>query len=225
MHGILLLNKPQNITSHEVIQKIKKKFQLEKIGHCGTLDPTASGILIVCIGNQTKLTEKIQNRKKRYLAYAISGLESTTHDTYGKIKFFDTQNVNINTSTFKNYIQVIKNTTNQAPPLFSSIKHNGIQFYKYARLEINIKPKNRPTNIIKINLTTHIEKIIILDITCSKGTYVREIIHNLGKYLNYPLCVYHIIRLSIDKYNILNSYSLKSVLNLKTKYELEKILI
>lgn len=225
MHGILLLNKPQNITSHDVIQKIKKKFQLEKIGHCGTLDPTASGILITCIGNQTKLTEKMQNKKKRYLTYAISGLESTTHDTDGKITFFDTQNININKPTFKNYIKIIKKTLTQNPPLFSSIKHNGIQFYKYARLEINITPKKRPTNILKLNLIKHVEKIIILDITCSKGTYIREVIHDLGRHLNYPLCVYHIIRLSIDKYNILNSYSLKNVLNLKTKTELKKFLI
>lgn len=225
MDGILLLNKPQNITSHDAIQKIKKKFKLEKIGHCGTLDPTASGILITCIGQQTKLTEKIQNSQKRYLAYAITGIKSTTHDTHGKITFFDKKIMHIKKNVLKNYLQIIKKTTLQIPPLFSSVKHNGIHFYKYARLEINIKPKKRNISIIQVSLKTLFEKVIILDITCSKGTYIRETIHQLGKQLNYPLCVYHIIRLSIDKYTILNSYTLNDILKLKTKHELEKFLI
>lgn len=225
MHGLLLINKPQHITSNQTIQKIKKKFKLKKISHCGILDPIASGILIACIERQTNLTKHLQNKKKRYLAYAINGIKSTTHDIDGKISFFDENNIISDKKNIKKHIKTIKKTTNQIPPIFSSIKHNGIQFYKYARLDINIKPKHRYIKITKLKIIKISKTHMLLDITCSKGTYIREIINDIGKKLNCTLCIYHIIRLAIGNYNILDSYTLKNILKLKTHEELEKILI
>lgn len=223
-NAILILNKPQNITSYNAIIKIKNKFNINKIGHCGTLDPIASGILIICMGNKTKLSNKLSNTKKRYIVSGIMGLKSTTYDLKGKIKFFNTKSISIEKTHIKNILKLIKILNKQKPPTTSSIKHNNIHMYKYTKLNIKLNIKEKYIKIYNITLIKKFKNLIILDITCSKGTYVRSIIDYLGKKTHIPICVNNIIRLSSNKYTILNAYNLKNIIKLNV-YDFKNILI
>jgi len=225
INGLLVINKPINITSNHIIEKIKKKFNLNNIGHCGTLDPLANGVLILCIGKKTKNSNIILNQKKRYIVNSIIGIKSKTYDTNGKINFYEKNKIEIEKLKIKHVIKLIQKKYNEKPPLFSSIKHNGLQLYKYARLEIDLKIKKRNTKIYKIGLINKKNNSITLDITCGKGTYIRSLINYLGKKLQQPICVKKISRISSGKYNILHSYNLKNILKLKNIQNFKNILL
>lgn len=224
INGKLLINKPNNITSHDIIKNIKKKFTINKIGHCGTLDPMANGLIIICFGNNKNNIKKLVNKKKTYIVNAISGIKSNTNDIYGKIEFLEKNDIKINNIKIKYINKIIKKIHKQKPESFSSIKHNGKTFYKYARLNIKIKKNQRKIIIFKINIIKNVNNLITMKITCSKGTYIRSIIRFIGQKLNNPLCVLNITRLSSGKYQILNSYTLKEILNLNNKNELKTLI-
>ncbi|MDP2763147.1 MAG: tRNA pseudouridine(55) synthase TruB [Enterobacteriaceae bacterium] len=225
MNGIIIINKPKNITSNQTIQKIKTHFKIKKIGHCGTLDPLASGILLVCIGKATKISQELITKNKRYLVEGIIGIKSETDDIDGKIKIIINNLKTKIKNIIKNKLSLIKAEQFQYPSSYSAIKHKGLQLYKYARKGISIIKAKRPANIYNIKLLKLTHTNIILDITCSKGIYIREILNNLSKKTSVPLCVSMIHRLSIDKYKIINSYSLNYILNIKDKNTFLSILI
>lgn len=225
INGLLLINKPTNITSNDVINKIKRNFKIAKIGHCGTLDPLASGLLIISIGDKTKSFNKIIEKKKRYIAFGIIGIKSDTYDINGKIIFYEKKYIKIRKHTIKKYLDSIQKKYKQSPPIFSSIKHNGINFYKYAKLEIKLNPKNTHINLFKLKIIFKTKNLIILDIICEKGTYIRSLIKYFGNKVQIPICIYNIYRISIGNFNILNSYSLKKIIKIKNIITLEKILI
>ncbi len=220
---LFMINKPKNITSHDVIKTIKKKFNINKIGYCGTLDPIASGILIINTGNKTKISNKLSNTEKRYIVNGIIGIKSTTYDIKGKIKFFDKNYIPIKKININYTLKIIKKLNKQIPPITSSIKHNNIRMYKYAKLNIKIKPKTRYIDTYKITLIKKIKNLIILDIICSKGTYVRSIVDYIGKKNHIPICINNIIRLSSGKYKLLNAYNLNDINKLNV-YNFEQIL-
>ncbi|HIH2762487.1 MAG TPA: pseudouridine synthase family protein [Candidatus Azoamicus sp. MARI] len=204
---ILLLNKPIFFTSNQVIQLIKKYSLLDKIGHAGTLDPSASGILIICTNLETKLLNIFIKYNKRYLVFSLVGLDSNTLDVFGQIKYFTFDYLSIKKNIVKFFLSSIKKMSKQKPPIYSSIKHNGHNLYKYSRLELNIKIKEHPVEIYNICLVKLIGNMIILDIECSKGTYIREIINTLSLKLKLPIAVYKIIRLKCSKHSILDSFN------------------
>ncbi len=213
INGILLINKLHKITSNDIINKIKKQIQNIKIGHLGTLDPSAIGLLIISLYNNNIIIKCLINKNKRYIIYALVGIKTFTKDLDGKIKFI---NKNILTTKYilLNNIIIIQYQKQQTPPNFSSIKHNGIPLYKYSRLHIKLHQKQNNIIIFKIKLLNIYKNLIILDIKCSKGTYIREIINNLNIFK--PICTLKIIRISINNYTLLNSYdqniNLKNIL-------------
>jgi len=222
IYGILILNKPSGYTSSYTIQKIKKQFNLKKIGHCGTLDPNATGVLIVCIGYATKLSTYLTNVKKRYLVEITTNIKNNTDDIAGETLFFNNNHTYINKDKLIKNINSLKGRQLQIPPIFSALKYKGLALYKYARKNIKIKRIPREIIIYEIKLINIKKYTFTLDIICSKGTYIREIINTLGKRMSLPICTTIISRISAGKYNILNSYSLNDVLNIKN---LDNILI
>lgn len=212
-NALLLINKIENITSNKIIQTIKKILKIDKIGHCGTLDPYASGLLIICTGEKTKLASKIISYPKKYIVIAIIGIKSITDDLDGKINFFQKNKKNISKCKLKNKLKDIKNNKYHKPHLFSSIKHNGKNLYKFARLDINMKIKNKENKIKTIYLIDYNKNTILILITCKHGIYIRSIINDLSELIKKPVCTSKIIRLSIKKYTILDSYNYKEIIN------------
>ena len=214
-NDLILVNKPENITSNKIIQLIKKKLKINKIGHCGTLDPHASGLLIICLDEKTKLASKIINYEKKYIVIAIPGIKSITDDLDGKINFYEKNNKTITKNKIKHGLKTIQKNKYHKPHLFSSIKHNGTHLYKFARLDIKMKVKNKENKIDKISLIKNNKKIIIITVICKHGIYIRSIINELSEYIKIPICTLKIIRLSIKKYTVLNSYNYKDIIEIK----------
>ncbi|HIH2763751.1 MAG TPA: tRNA pseudouridine(55) synthase TruB [Candidatus Azoamicus sp.] len=208
----ILVNKLENITSNKIIQTIKKKFKIQKIGHCGTLDPQASGLLIICIGDKTKLASKIIQYEKKYIVIAIIGIKSITDDLDGKINFYQKNTKCLNIKKIKNTLTSIKNNIYHMPPIFSSIKHNGINVYKFARLDIKMNVKKRENKIEKINLIKNNTHTITFIVKCKHGIYIRSIINDLSVNLKKTICTLKIIRIAIKNYTILNSYNYKYII-------------
>ena len=209
-----LINKPITWTSFDVVKKIRntiilsKNIKKIKVGHAGTLDPLAEGLLIICTGKSTKLINKIQALKKVYEGEFILGSTTPSYDLETKIdKYFNIKNITEH-SIYKTAKKFEGNIL-QKPPIFSAIKKNGKRLYVYARRgeDIEIDPKKVKIdffNITKINLP-----IIEFKIKCSKGTYIRSLVHDFGSSLKNGAHLSKLIRISIGKYELKDAISLE----------------
>tara|TARA_E500000331_G_scaffold358115_1_gene422782 strand:+ start:582 stop:1511 length:930 start_codon:yes stop_codon:yes gene_type:complete len=179
-NGILLLDKPKGISSNRALSLVKKIFCPKKAGHAGTLDPLATGILPILFGEATKFAEYGLNSNKRYLAEISLGTKTTTGDSEGEIieKISFTENVDIK-SVLKSFI----GEQFQMPPMFSALKYNGIPLYKYAREGQEIARNSRLINIKSIKFISLNNKVLKIDVVCSKGTYIRTLAEDIGKRL------------------------------------------
>ncbi|QJC34192.1 tRNA pseudouridine(55) synthase TruB [Enterobacteriaceae endosymbiont of Donacia cinerea] len=190
-NGLLLLDKSIGLTSNQILQYIKNIFNVKKAGHTGTLDPLASGLLPICLGQCTKFSQYLINSNKIYLVTAILGEKTNTADKYGFL--IKKKNVNISIKDLIRVINLFKGKIKQNPPMYSAIKYKGIPLYKYARSGIMFSHlKKRKITVYQIKLLKFYENKIKLKINCSKGTYIRSIIDELGDKLN---CGAHVIKL------------------------------
>ncbi|WP_367670458.1 tRNA pseudouridine(55) synthase TruB [Sodalis-like secondary symbiont of Drepanosiphum platanoidis] len=190
INGILLIDKPSGISSNATLQKIKKIFHAEKAGHAGTLDVLATGMLPIFFGKFTKLSQYVLNSDKTYKVVAKLGKRTNTMDSEGKI--INIRPVKINFLILKEKIKYFYGKIYQIPPMFSAIKYNGKELYKYARKGIILPRKKRKIYIYDIKILFWNKKIIELYIHCSKGTYIRTIIDDLGELIG---CGAHVIKL------------------------------
>lgn len=181
MNGILLINKPKNFTSFDVVAKLRRIFKIKKIGHAGTLDPMATGVLPILLGNATKIQELLQNSDKEYLATFKLGLTTDTLDITGKV--LSESVVNVSLDDIKNILPKFCGEINQVPPMFSAIKKNGIKLYDLARKGISIKRDPRLVTINSIDLIDFDGDIIKILVSCSKGTYIRSLCSDIGNNL------------------------------------------
>ena len=186
MDGIILINKEKNCTSHDVVYKVKKMFK-EKVGHTGTLDPNATGVLPILVGKGTKLSKYLINHDKKYIVTLKLGKKTDTADSDGKI----IEETEVSKDIFKE--NNIKNSLNkfigkneQIPPMYSAIKVNGKKLYEYARSGKSVEIQPRKIEIYSINLIKINEKNneIIFEVFCSKGTYIRSLCEDIAKDLN-----------------------------------------
>ncbi len=191
MFGVLNIYKPKGMTSHDVVAVLRKKLNIKQVGHTGTLDPFAEGVLPVCIGKATRLIEYFDDDKE-YLATIQFGCATDTYDIEGKIT--KTGSKKVTREEIQNALKNFEGEITQIPPIYSAIKVNGKKLYEYARegKEINIEP--RKVNIFKIELKDFNETSQQADILikCSKGTYIRSIANDLGENLG---CFGHLIKL------------------------------
>jgi len=182
MNGFLLINKPSGLSSNQVVQKIKKIFKVNKVGHLGTLDPLASGLLILAFNRATKFSNYFLESDKHYEVEIELGRSTDTDDSEGNVIFESTFNPN------KDEIMVallsFQGDSMQVPPFFSALKHKGTPLYKYARRGEYIKKDPRKITVNKIDNIKIIDKSCKFSISCSKGTYIRSIARDLGDKLN-----------------------------------------
>ncbi|MFI4846941.1 MAG: tRNA pseudouridine(55) synthase TruB [Candidatus Makana argininalis] len=224
--GILLIDKPYGISSNRVLQIIKKIFNLNKIGHSGTLDILATGMLALFLGKSTKFSKYIINSDKIYIVSIILGIRTDTYDYEGNV--IKKKKIYLHEFEIKNALKIFNGTLNQIPPMFSSKKYKGYPLYKYARKGIKILRNCKIIKIYYIKFLYFKFNKLILKICCSKGTYIRKFVDDLGLYLNCGAYVSELRRIKISNFSYKKMFTIKDIKNLlknkKKKYGHEIIL-
>ena len=200
VHGILLLDKPKGITSNKALQKIKYIYNAKKAGHCGTLDPLATGLLPICFGNATKTVPYLIDSSKTYNVIAKLGEKTTTGDAEGEIIRVTDGGINITSDKLKTVLSSFLGVIQQIPPMHSALKVNGKPLYKLAHKGISIDRKPRNITIHQIYLNSLSGNLINLTITCGKGTYIRTLIEDIALKLQTHGHVKELRRISIDAF-------------------------
>ena len=176
--GVFLLNKPLGFSSNQALKKIQWLFNAKKAGHTGTLDPMASGLLPICIGEATKFSNRLLEANKTYIATVQLGWTTTTGDQEGEV--LSQKEVVLKPNQLQETLQKFTGDITQIPPMFSALKFEGKPLYEYARQGIEIERKPRPVTIYDIKLNKIEESIVILEVICSKGTYIRTLAEDIG---------------------------------------------
>ena len=218
--GILLLDKPTNISSNQILQKIKKLFNASKAGHCGTLDPLATGLLPICFGQATKTATYLTNSSKIYRVTGQFGIKTDTGDVDGRI--IDTKDFSLpkTSKQINTILQSFIGELDQIPPMYSAIKHNGMPLYKYAFKGQTIQRAPRKVTIKDIYLNSHSTNLININVHCSKGTYIRTLIEDIAKKMNTFATVKDLRRLSIEGLDNINMKTWDQLKDCKSQNEL-----
>lgn len=214
MNGILIINKPRDWTSQDVVSKVKKILNIKKAGHTGTLDPMATGVLPVLLNEYTKLSKYLIEHDKTYIAEITLGKKTTTGDKEGKVLQETPVNRNILEKKYlENILTSFLGEQQQIPPMYSAIKVNGKKLYEYAREGKNIEIKPRKVEIYDIKLL-NIEKEnlkIEFEVTCSKGTYIRTLCEDIAKKMGTVGYMSNLTRTTVDKFKIEQAITLEDL--------------
>ncbi len=210
MFGLLNIYKPVGKTSHDVVAYLRRVLKIKQIGHTGTLDPFAEGVLPVCIGKSTRLIEYLSD-EKAYLAYVQFGKSTDTYDTEGKIVFETDKKVSETEILEK--LPLFEGEIEQIPPIYSAIKVNGKKLYDYARegKEVEIKPRKVIINKIELKDFDFENQVAQIYIECSKGTYIRSIAHDLGKSLDNGAHLIKLIRTKVGNFEVKSAIKLDDI--------------
>ena len=202
MDGIIVINKEKEYTSHDVVAKLKKKLNISKVGHTGTLDPNATGVLPILIGKGTKFSKYLINHDKIYEVELELGKKTDTADIEGKV----IEEKNVDEKYIKeNLLQVLESFVGkqeQIPPMYSAIKKDGKKLYEYARAGEKVEIEPRKIEIYKIDLNKYDKNIISFVVSCSKGTYIRSLCEDIAEKLNTLGYMKNLKRLQVGKFNI-----------------------
>lgn len=202
MDGIIVINKEKEYTSHDVVAKLKKKLNISKVGHTGTLDPNATGVLPILIGKGTKFSKYLINHDKIYEVELELGKKTDTADIEGKV----IEEKNVDEKYIKeNLLQVLESfigKQEQIPPMYSAIKKDGKKLYEYARAGEKVEIEPRKIEIYKIDLNKYDKNIISFVVSCSKGTYIRSLCEDIAEKLNTVGYMKNLKRLQVGKFNI-----------------------
>lgn len=215
-NGILIVNKPSGITSRDVVNIVGKTLNTKKVGHTGTLDPMATGVLVLCLGNALKVCELITANDKEYTAKVILGIETETLDTTSPI--INTKKTNITKEEIEKVLNSFKGSYLQEVPKYSAVKINGKKLYEYAREGKEIELPKKMVTIYDIQLVSDITYYndttsFYIKTTVSKGTYIRSLIRDIGYKLNTYGCMDSLERTRQGIFNIDNSYTLEEIKN------------
>ena len=198
VHGILLLAKPSGITSNDALQQVKRIYNAAKAGHTGALDPLATGMLPICLGEATKFSQFLLDADKRYQVTAKLGQRTDTSDADGSI--ISTRPVKFSEAQLQEALARFRGESLQVPSMFSALKHQGKPLYEYAREGIEVEREARPITVYELNLLEFSGDKLVLDIHCSKGTYIRTIIDDLGELLGCGAHVTQLHRSQVARY-------------------------
>ena len=217
MDGIILINKEKGCTSHDVVNKVKHIFN-EKVGHTGTLDPNATGLLPILVGKGTKLSAYLINHDKEYEVTLKLGIKTDTADSEGKV--INEQNVDNSMMQSEKIVKVLDSFIGkqmQTPPIYSAIKINGKKLYEYARknIEVEIEPRQIEIFSIQLDEINEDEKIICFTVKCSKGTYIRSLCENIAERLGTIGYMKELNRVKVGIFDIKNSIKIEELDNNK----------
>ena len=217
MNGIIIVNKPYGYTSRDIVNILCKKFKTKRIGHTGTLDPIATGVLILCIGSATKLVEALTSDDKEYIATVELGTLTDTLDNTGNVIKEEKTNVNVN--QIKKALEKMQGVYEQEVPMYSAVKINGKKLYEYAREGINVDLPKRMVNIKSLELINNIKyenNKTTFQIRChvSKGTYIRSLVNDIAHELGTVGTMTSLNRVKQGIFNISDAYTLEDIDNI-----------
>ena len=215
MDGVILINKEKGITSRDVVNKVSKKLGIKKVGHAGTLDPLATGLMILGIGKATKILELLTLDKKEYIATVKMGIQTDTLDITGEI-LKEKNNYNLFKDDLIKVLNSFIGSYEQQVPKYSAVKIKGKRLYDYARSNIEVELPKRKVTIYEIELIKYDEKLgeFQFRTLVSKGCYIRSLIDDIGNYLNIPMTMKELIRTKCGKFNIEESNKIDDQYNI-----------
>jgi len=212
MNGILIINKPKGYTSHDVVNVLRKELNTKKIGHTGTLDPNATGVLPILVGQATKISKYLIEHNKTYIAELKLGDKSSTGDIEGAI--IESKEIpNLTNMQVETTLNSFLGKQLQTPPIYSSIKINGKKAYEYARKGEIVEIPPREIEIMNISLIKFEKDIITFEVKCSKGTYIRVLCEDIAEKLGTVGLMSNLTRTEVDDFNIKNAYTLDDIKN------------
>ncbi len=214
-NGLIVVNKEKDVTSRDVVNSLCKIFNTKKIGHTGTLDPIATGVLVIAIGKYTKLVDKITSLDKEYIAKVKIGIKTDTLDITGNI--LEKRKCNVDKLLLINTLNSFIGSYNQVVPKYSAIKINGKKLYEYARENIQIDLPSRKVEIKNIELIDFKTDSFSFKVTVSKGTYIRSLIRDISDKLNIIGTMESLTRTKQGEFKIEDSYSIHDIINNKYK--------
>jgi len=223
MDGIINVYKPKGKTSHDVVGFLRKKCNMKKIGHTGTLDPIAQGVLPICIGKATRLSNYLLEKEKTYLAEMQLGIRTDTYDLEGNI-LEQRAPAPVNHDIFDEVARNFVGTISQKPPIYSAIKINGKKLYQYAREGIEIEIPKREVTVTDIRYLSSTEDRVTFEVSCSKGTYVRSLIEDMGIVLGCGASMSNLIRTRSGFFDRTTTHTLDEIEDMDRE-EMQKILI
>lgn len=215
LDGALLIDKPAGPTSHDVVDAIRRKFGIKKVGHCGTLDPNATGLLIIVLGRGTKLSEKLMSDDKVYEGTIKFGEATDSYDADGEL----TASLPVPPLTLSELNETAAGFVGdlmQKPPMVSAVKKDGVPLYKLARKGLEVERTARLIHVYSFRFTAYAEPLGTFSITCTKGTYVRSLAHDLGEKLGCGAHLATLRRTVSGKFDVAHALSLAAVLRLTT---------
>lgn len=205
MNGIIVLNKPNGKTSHDMVSLMRRLTGIRRIGHTGTLDPMATGVLPICIGSAAKVSDMLTETDKRYRAEFVLGIETDTEDISGNV--LEKREVTVGEAEIREAVLSFVGKINQIPPMYSAIKQNGKKLYELARQGIEVERPPREVIIHSIDILDISENAVAIDVLCSKGTYIRTLCADIGKKLETGACMTSLRRTAAGMFTIENSYT------------------
>ena len=209
MNGLVVIDKPEGVTSHDVVSMLRKRFGTRRVGHTGTLDPIATGVLVMCIGNATKAADMITNSDKRYRAGLELGIRTDTLDIEGTV--VERRAVNVTGSDVKECVLSFIGEQDQLPPMYSAIKQNGKKLYELAREGKEIEREKRRINIYSIDIIDISLPRITIDVYCSKGTYIRSLCDDIGQKLGCGAVMTSLRRTATAGFTIDEAYTISEL--------------
>lgn len=225
MDGVIVINKPTGRTSHDMVSFTRRLFGIKKVGHTGTLDPDASGVLPVCIGKATKAADMLTASDKAYRAQLVLGMITDTQDASGEI--LAEQPVLADKTEIEKVIKSFIGEIDQIPPMFSAIKKDGKKLYELARKGITVEREKRRVKIFDIEICEiDMEKLTAtIEVSCSKGTYIRTLCEDIGMKLGCGAYMNTLVRTKSADFALEQSYTQEKLLEMKENGELEKTVI
>ncbi|MEN8097907.1 MAG: tRNA pseudouridine(55) synthase TruB [Chloroflexota bacterium] len=210
-NGILNINKPKGMTSHDVVNRVRRITSIRRIGHAGTLDPMATGVLVLCVGRATRLSEYLSKADKNYCAVVKLGVETDTYDAEGEV--ISSSSTVIQREQVETALDRFRGTIAQVPPMYSAVKHKGQPLYRLARRGVTIKRKPRSTVVHHLEITSWDPPFFGLEVTCSSGTYVRSLAHDLGQQLQVGAHLTELVRVSSGQLSLEKAVTLEELVS------------
>lgn len=223
MTGILNVYKPKGMTSHDVVSFVRRQLKMKRIGHTGTLDPLATGVLPVLVGNATKLSDLIMADEKKYKARVTLGITTDTDDSTGEI--IERKDVSVTEEKLKETVKKFVGEIAQIPPMYSAIKVDGQKLYRLARQGIEIERKPRDITIYSIDISNFDGISFDMDVHCSKGTYIRALCRDIGDALGTGAVMSELERTMSGVFTKENAYSFEQIENAVKSGEIENLLM
>ena len=224
IHGVLNIYKEKGYTSHDVVARLRRIVGQKKIGHTGTLDPEAEGVLPVCLGKATKLCDLLTDKDKTYEAVLLLGISTDTQDTTGKI-LEEKNTADLREEAVREVVLSFEGEYDQIPPMFSALKVGGKKLYELARDGKEVERKPRHVQIYRIRILQIDLPRVRMEVTCSKGTYIRTMCHDIGEKLGCGGCMESLLRTRVERFGVAESLRISEVEQLMDEGTLQEHMI